>query len=84
MRCYFTRGGHIVDVEVLEGLSDEEAMEKARELFLARADVEGFEVWDRARVIERHPSQTAPRGVMSSRARSLVPEGPGAPPAYPS
>ena len=66
MRCYFTRGGHIVDVEVLEGLSDEEAMEKARELFLARADVEGFEVWDCARVIERHP-KGAPRGVMSSR-----------------
>jgi hypothetical protein len=36
MRCFFMKGGHIADVEVLEGLSDQEAVEKSRELFAAR------------------------------------------------
>jgi hypothetical protein len=56
MRCYFMKGGHIVSVELLDGLSDAEAVQKARQLFEARADrVEGFEVWERDRLIMRHP-----------------------------
>ena len=55
MRCYFMRRGHIVDVEVLSGLSDEEAIAKARLLFSEHEDrIEGFEVWDRTRVVFRH------------------------------
>jgi hypothetical protein len=53
MRCYFMRGGHIADVETLEGLSDQEAVEKARELFAARKNqFDGFEVWERDRMLQ--------------------------------
>jgi hypothetical protein len=59
MRCYFMKGGHIVAVEVLEGLADAEALEKAFALFDERKDrFEGFELWDRTRVIIRHPLPT--------------------------
>jgi hypothetical protein len=38
MRCYFTRGGHIVAVEELPDLSDDEAIAKgSRALFGAQA-----------------------------------------------
>jgi len=56
MRCYFLREGHIASVELLTGLSDEEAIAKAHELYRERrAKFEGFEVWDRTRVVTRHP-----------------------------
>ena len=54
MRCYFLSGGHIAAVEELTGLSDEEAVAKARQLYAGRmASYEGFEVWDRARIVIR-------------------------------
>jgi hypothetical protein len=51
------KGGHIVAVELLEGLSDDEACEKAFALFeKAQAQgIEAFEVWDRARMVLQHP-----------------------------
>jgi hypothetical protein len=53
MRCYFMRAGHIVGVELLDGLSDAEACERAHVLFSERKDrVEGFEVWERDRVVD--------------------------------
>jgi hypothetical protein len=56
MRCYFMRGGHIVDVEELPGLSDEEATAKAHALFLERKPLfEGFELWERTRFLIRFP-----------------------------
>ncbi|MFY9969498.1 MAG: hypothetical protein WBQ45_04705 [Roseiarcus sp.] len=49
------RRGHIVDVEILTGLSDEEAVAKARLLFSNhQGPIEGFEVWDGTRVVFRH------------------------------
>jgi hypothetical protein len=55
MRCYFMSGGHIFDVEMLGGLSDEEAVAKAMLLFSEHeGPIQGFEVWDRARVVFRH------------------------------
>jgi hypothetical protein len=64
MRCYFMRGGHIEAVEELTGLSGEEAIEKAHALFSERKHLfEGFEVWDRTRVLIRHPEPTAPNNV---------------------
>ena len=46
MRCYFIRGGHIVDVDELTGPSDEEAIAKAHELFSEREPLfENFELW---------------------------------------
>jgi hypothetical protein len=56
MRCFFLRNGHIAGVEMLSGLSDQEATAKAQKLFLdRRGQFEGFEVWDRTRVVFRHP-----------------------------
>ena len=56
MRCYFLRGGHIVAVEELTGLSDKEAIVKAQVLFSERENPVGaFEVWDQTRVVIRHP-----------------------------
>jgi hypothetical protein len=56
MRCYFLRKGHIASVEILTGLSDEEAIAKAHHLFSLRPGrFEAFEVWDRKRVLFRHP-----------------------------
>ena len=64
MRCYFMRRGHIVDVEILSDLSDDEAVAKARLLFSERpTPTDGFEVWDRGRLILRHhPESTAGGG----------------------
>ena len=56
MRCYFLRSGHIVAVEELAGLSDEEAIVKAQILFSeSKIPVGAFEVWDQTRVIITHP-----------------------------
>ena len=56
MRCYFLRGGHIVAVEELTGLSDEDAIAKAQVLFSeSEIPVGAFEVWDQTGVIIRHP-----------------------------
>jgi hypothetical protein len=60
MRCYFMRDGHIEAVEELPGLADEEAIAKAHALFSGRKHVfEGFELWDRTRVLVRHPEPAA-------------------------
>ena len=64
MRCYFMRGGRIEAVEELPGLSDEEAIVKARALFSGRKhSFEGFELWNRTRVIIRHPEPAVPNNV---------------------
>lgn len=61
MRCYFTRDGHIVSVEELLGLSDDEATNKAYRLFSDRKNsFDGFELWDRARVITLHAKPVDP------------------------
>ena len=60
MRCYFLREGHIAAVEELTGLSDQEAVAKAHLLYLEHKSIyEGFEVWDRTRVVIRHPDPYA-------------------------
>jgi hypothetical protein len=60
MRCYFMRGGHIEAVEELPGLADEEAIAKAHALFSERRhSFEGFELWNRTRVLIRHPEPAA-------------------------
>ena len=59
MRCYFMRDGHIEAVEELPGLSDEAAIAKAHALFSERRRFfEAFELWDRTRVLIRHPPHT--------------------------
>jgi hypothetical protein len=60
MRCYFMRAGHIEAVEELPGLVDEEAIAKAHALFSERRhSFGGFELWDRTRVLIRHPEPAA-------------------------
>jgi hypothetical protein len=64
MRCYFMRGGRIEAVEELAGFSDEEAIAKAHALFSERKQsFEGFELWNRTRVILRHPEPAASNNV---------------------
>jgi hypothetical protein len=64
MRCYFMRDGHIEAVEELPGLSNEEAISKAHALFSERKHFfEGFELWDRTRVLIRHPEPAAPNNI---------------------
>jgi len=57
MRCFFLRNGHIAAVEMLPGLSDQDAIAKAQKLFFLdrQGQFEGFEVWDRTRAVFRHP-----------------------------
>jgi hypothetical protein len=58
MRCYFMRGGRIEAVEELAGFSDERGLAKAHALFSERKHkFEGFELWNRTRVIVRHPER---------------------------
>ena len=60
MRCYFMRDGHIAAVEELPGLADDEAIAKAHALFAERRhSFEGFELWERSRVLIRHPEPAA-------------------------
>jgi hypothetical protein len=61
MRCYFMRGGHIVDVQELPGLSNEEATAKAHALFLERKHLfGGFELWDRTRLVIKYSAPSPP------------------------
>ncbi len=74
MRCYFLSGGHIVSVEELTGLSDEAAVAKAHELYAERkALYEGFEVWERTRVVFRHPDP------VTNAAPNVIPDRQGQP-----
>jgi hypothetical protein len=55
MRCYFLRKGHIVAVEPIPGVADEQAIERGHSLFKAREEqLDGFEIWDLARVVLQH------------------------------
>jgi hypothetical protein len=79
MRCYFLKNGHIGAVEVLEpGLSDTDAIKKGSTLFLKRLrdGYDGFEVWDRERVVFRYPEDegsspdsNSGTGIASSRSK---------------
>jgi hypothetical protein len=60
MRCYYMLRGLITGVEALPGLSDEETIKRALELFVekqkAHYPCDGFEVWDLARVVFQYPT----------------------------
>jgi hypothetical protein len=57
MRCYFIRDGQVAGVEMLPpGLSDRDAIERARQLSAKRnGRIDAFEVWDGARLVIRQP-----------------------------
>jgi|SRR5579871_3015371 len=57
MRCYFLIDGHIAGIEMMTGLSDRDAVTKARLLFSERMiPFDGYEVWDQTRFVFRHPN----------------------------
>ena len=62
MRCYFIRNHHVVGVEMLPpGLSDQDAIAMAHKLSAKRrGPIDGFEVWDGARLVIKHSGQSAP------------------------
>ncbi len=76
MRCYFLRDGHIAGVEILPpGLSDEDAIARAHTLSLKhKGPFDGFEVWDRARVVFRQPDPFArpPRYELAFATRMIT------------
>jgi hypothetical protein len=51
------RGGHIAAVEILtDTSSDEAAVKQSQAIYTKRKHAfDGFEVWDRARFLYRHP-----------------------------
>ncbi len=56
MRCYLFRHGHIAAVEVLKVGSDDSLIQQAQTIFEKRKQqFQGFEVWDRARLLYRYP-----------------------------
>jgi hypothetical protein len=61
MWCYFLRDGHLAGVEMLPlGLPDEDAIARAHILSSKRkGPFNGFEVWNRGRVVFRHPNPYA-------------------------
>ena len=73
MRCFFIRGGRVVGAEELAGLSDEEAIAEAHVLFSERKNLfEGFEVWDKARMLIGHPHLTASGNPATRSARAIL------------
>lgn len=56
MRCYFMRSGHIAAVEFLVPGPDASLIDQAKEHFRQRSaeQLDGFEVWDRARRVYVH------------------------------
>ena len=72
MRCYFMKNGHIAAVEVLEeGIEDGAAIKVGGVLFLARIrdGFEGFEIWDRERVVFRYPEDDGVGGPISGNGK---------------
>ncbi len=58
MRCYLIRRGRIVATKELAGLSDQQAIERARTLFDAcRHQLDSFEVWDCSRMVHQSMGQ---------------------------
>lgn len=58
MRLYFLRNGHIAAVELLETITDDQAairMGGARFLERLKEGFEGFEIWERDRVVFQYP-----------------------------
>ena len=57
MQCYFLLDGHIAGIEMLTGLSDRDAISKARRLFSEGGiPFDSYEVWDQTRFVFRHPN----------------------------
>lgn len=62
MRCYLMRDGHIVSVEAVPGLPDDETVKRAWEIFEEKQKsgfkYDGFEVWELSRKVFQYPPWT--------------------------
>lgn len=78
MRCYFMKRGHIQAVEVLSGLADEQALEKSHALFATKpkGQFDGFEIWDRARMVIQWPPPDAEKSNGDARPDPVFSEKP--------
>jgi hypothetical protein len=56
MWCFSVKDGRIASVKDLNGLSDQEAIEKAK-LFFEAGTYDTFEVWDGKRMVYQHLAQ---------------------------
>ena len=60
MRCYFMRDERIYAVEIVEGGTDAETVQRAIQLFYERQEshthdpYDGFELWDGNRLVHKH------------------------------
>lgn len=69
MRCYFMRDGHIDGVAIMENIKDDNsAIKRGAELFLSRLsrNYDGFEIWDRDRMVYRYPEVQGQNGGSAS------------------
>jgi hypothetical protein len=67
------RNGHIASVEVLEGVTDDAAAIKlgsAAFLKRLREGFEGFEIWERDRIVFRYPEEENQADPTSQNAKS--------------
>lgn len=72
MRCYLLHNGHIGAVEVLDGASDQDIIDQAREVFDKRKrekDYDGFEVWERDRFVYRYPELPSKHAITRTDVR---------------
>jgi hypothetical protein len=73
VRCYFVKGGKIIGVQDLSGLSHEEAIETARRRFEEGASsYDGVEVWDRRRIYRQ--GRISKSGLLMKSGRITNPE----------
>lgn len=87
MCCYFMRNGHIASVEPLEGVSDDAAAIKlgsASFLKRLRDGFEGFEIWERDRMVFRYPEDESQAGPEGKSAGRSSPKGSGKGPSQAS
>lgn len=80
MRVFFMCNGRIESVAVLDAVSDDAtALKNGAELFLARLakDYDGFEIWERDRLVFRYPDVENENSDLSSGGRGSRPKSPG-------
>ena len=81
MRCYFMRNGHIASVEILDGITDDiSAIKLGSSAFLKRLGerFDGFEIWERDRMVFRYPEDENQSGPASQNGKtSSQPKGRG-------
>jgi hypothetical protein len=76
MRCYLMRNGHIAAVELLEDVTDDrDAIKQGSARFLGRLreGYEGFEIWERDRMVFRYPEDENQAGPASNEGKSSPP-----------